>query len=75
MTEATNTKFLGLELNKYMNWKNHIENVLKKNEQCVVRNVIHVPYQTNDYTQDDLFCLLSLNNGLWHYILGKFNRN
>jgi len=43
MTEATNTKFLGLELNKHTNWKNHIENVLRKKEQCVVCNEIHVP--------------------------------
>jgi len=28
--EATDIKFLGLELDKYMNWKNHTENVLKK---------------------------------------------
>ena len=42
MTEATNTKFLGLELNRYMNWKKHIENVLHKTEQCMVCNEIHV---------------------------------
>jgi hypothetical protein len=29
ITEATNTKFLGLELDKYMNWKNHYEKVLQ----------------------------------------------
>jgi hypothetical protein len=29
ITEATNTKFLGLEFNKYMNWKNHYENMLQ----------------------------------------------
>ena len=30
MTDATDTKFLGLELNKYMKWKNYIEKVLQK---------------------------------------------
>ena len=31
MTEAINTKFLELELDKYMHWKNHIE---KMNSAC-----------------------------------------
>jgi hypothetical protein len=30
MKEATDIKFLGLELNKYMNWKNQIERILPK---------------------------------------------
>ena len=28
--ESTNTKFLGLELGKHMNWKNHINKILPK---------------------------------------------
>jgi hypothetical protein len=40
MTEATNT--ISWARIKYMNWKKHIENVLQKTEQCMVRSEIHV---------------------------------
>lgn len=37
MKEATGIKFIGLELVKYMNWKNHIEKLLlKTNSACYV---------------------------------------
>ena len=36
MKEATDIKFLGLELDKYMNWQNQIERILPKNEQCML---------------------------------------
>ena len=44
MTEATNTEFLGLELDKYMNWTNQTENVLQKmSSACyAVRSMYHV---------------------------------
>jgi hypothetical protein len=41
--EATNIKFLGLELGKHMNWKNHIVNIVQKiSTRCyAVRAVYH----------------------------------
>jgi hypothetical protein len=32
MKEANNIKFLGLELDKHMNWKNHIGKMLPKEQ-------------------------------------------
>jgi len=45
-----------------------------KNEQCRLCNKIHAATYQHDYAQDDLFCLFSLNPGVWHYMLWQFNR-
>jgi hypothetical protein len=71
MKAATNIKFLGLELDKHMNWKNHIVKILPKMSSACY--AVRTTYHFSSSTQDDLFCLLSLSNGVWHYILGQFN--
>jgi hypothetical protein len=66
--ESTNTIYLGLELDKHINWKNHIKNILPKlNNACLV--VSSVYSYSNIHSQNDLFCILSCYNGIWH-ILG-----
>jgi hypothetical protein len=52
-----------------MNLKNHNGKKRAKNEQIRLCSYIHVASYQFDYAQDDLFCLLSLNPGVWHYSL------
>ena len=33
--ETVNTKFLGLQIDTYLNWKNHIEQIIPKLEQVM----------------------------------------
>jgi hypothetical protein len=75
MEAATNIKFLGLELDIRMSWKTHIAKILPKMSSawCAVRTVYHSVPQF-DYTQDSIFCLLPFGNGVWHCVLGQFNR-
>jgi hypothetical protein len=48
MKEANNIKFLGLELDKYMNWKNHIGKILPimSSECYVIRSMYHLSSKT-----------------------------
>jgi hypothetical protein len=48
MKEANNIKFLGLELDKYMNWKNHIGKILPiMSSECYVnRSMYHLSSKT-----------------------------
>jgi hypothetical protein len=50
----------------------YLENTAKF-EQCMLCSEINISFHQYDYAQDNLFCLLSLNNGAHHYILGQMN--
>jgi hypothetical protein len=71
MKVANNIKFLGLELDEHMNWKNHIGKILPKmSSACyVIRSMYHLSSKTT-LIKDDLFCLLSFSNGVWNCFLG-----
>jgi hypothetical protein len=43
MKEAKNIKFLGLELDKHMNWKNHIGKILPKMSSACTILVVKLP--------------------------------
>jgi len=65
-----NTKFLGLELDKHINWKNHInKNVPKMSNACFIGRSVY--YDSNMSTLK--MSIHACYNGIWH-ILGELNR-
>jgi hypothetical protein len=68
--ESVNTRFLGLQTNKYLNWKNHIDQlVLKLHGVCyAVKSISHI--SNTDTLKSIFFCLFSLCNEIWNNLSG-----
>jgi len=65
---VVNLKFLGIQTNSHLNWKNHIDQIIPKlSITCyMVRQMYHI------CNNDSLLCLFSLYCELWNNFLGKF---
>jgi hypothetical protein len=65
LKEISHTKFLGLELHKNINWKNHIQKILPRlSSVCylVRRMRPFCNLTTGTLNKNDLLCILSLDN-------------
>jgi hypothetical protein len=69
---TNNTKFLGLELDKNVNWKNHIQKILPKlSSACYL--IRRMCSSCNINTLKMIFYLFSFDYGTWYYILGSLS--
>jgi hypothetical protein len=59
--ESENTKFLGLQIDNHLNWKNRIDQIVPKlSGACyAIRSMFHV---SSTVTESNLFCIFSLYN-------------
>jgi len=73
INEVTNIRFLGLELDNNMNWKNHVAKILPKlSRACYAVTAMYCFSSLN--TLKMMFRLLPFGSKLWNYFLGKFLR-
>jgi hypothetical protein len=72
ITESNNIKFLGLEVDMSMNWKNHVHKILSKlsSARYIIRAVYL--YSSCDHSQSGVLCLLLCCNRVWYHILQEF---
>ena len=70
--EALSLKFLGMQLDNHLNWKDHIDQVLPKlSAACyVVRQMHHICDENT--LKINLLCLLSFCYKVWNNLSGKF---
>jgi hypothetical protein len=64
--ETKNTKFLGLDIDSSLSWKDHVDQIMfKLSEKCYeIKYVKHI-YVTG-YTMDNLLLIFSFNPTVWH---------
>jgi hypothetical protein len=72
--EAVNLKFLGLQLNNHLNWKDHIDQIiLKLSAACyVVRQMYHI---CNNNTLKSISFAYFRSNVKYGIILGGYSSN
>jgi len=70
--ETMNTKFLGLQIDNHIHFKNHIEKMMSKlSGACyAIRSMVHI---SNINTEINLLCILSFCYKIWNNLLGLFN--
>ena len=69
LVAANNTKFWGLELDKHVNWKNHIKKILPKLVgACYLIQRLYTSCNINTLRMIYFF-IFSFNYGIWHNVL------
>jgi hypothetical protein len=63
--EMVNTKFLGLQIDNNLNWKNHMEQIIPKlSEECyAIRLIFHISNIRHSHIK--LLCMLSFYYKIW----------
>lgn len=73
ISNNTDLKFLGLQIDSTTSWKSHIEMITPKIESDLFYDQDNKINIITCITKNDLLCLFLFSHDIWTYFLGKFH--